>query len=52
VDDDILTKQYLARAHMEDRKELETGLLAVGANCSLGRGGERGQPTSGPWTLL
>ncbi len=35
VDDDILTKQYFLRVHSEDGKELETGLITVGANSSL-----------------
>jgi hypothetical protein len=39
VDYDILKKQYLPRAHMEERRELETGLIAVGVNSSLVAGG-------------
>jgi hypothetical protein len=32
ADDDILTKQYFHRAHTEERRELETGLIVVRAN--------------------
>ncbi len=41
VDDDILTKQdiFFPKAHMDERKDLETGFIAVGANISLGVGG-------------
>jgi hypothetical protein len=35
ADEDILTKQYFSRAHRDQRKELETGLIAVGAKSSL-----------------
>jgi hypothetical protein len=31
VDDDILTKQHSSRVHREERKERETGLVALGA---------------------
>jgi hypothetical protein len=52
VDGDILTKQYFLRVHSEEGKELETGLIAVGANSSLVVGVERGQQLIGPWKLL
>jgi hypothetical protein len=29
VDDNIITKHYFPGAHMEERKDLETGLIAV-----------------------
>jgi hypothetical protein len=32
ADDDILTKQYFLRAHTEERRELETGLIVVRTN--------------------
>jgi hypothetical protein len=32
LDDHILTKQYFSRAHTEERRELETGLIVVKAN--------------------
>jgi hypothetical protein len=35
IDEDILTKQYFLRAHKEERKGLETGLLDVLADDSL-----------------
>jgi hypothetical protein len=35
VDGDILTIQYFPGAHKEQRKELEIGLIAVGAYGSL-----------------
>jgi hypothetical protein len=38
----ILTKQYFPRAHTEERKELETSLVTVGANSSVVVRGERG----------
>ncbi len=49
VDDDSLTKQYFLRAHLDERKELETGLIAVGVNSSLVVGEKRGQWTT--WAL-
>ncbi len=42
VVDNILTKQYFPSAHTEEGKELETGLIALGANSGLVIGGERG----------
>ncbi len=51
VDDDILRTKYIPRAHTEQRQELETGLIAAGANSSLVVG-QRGQQTSGPQKLL
>jgi hypothetical protein len=45
VDTDILTVQYFSRAHREETKEMETGLIAVGANSSLVVGRERGDST-------
>jgi hypothetical protein len=42
VDIDILTVQYFSRAHREETKEMETGLIAVGANSGLVVGRERG----------
>jgi hypothetical protein len=35
VDDNLVSKQYFPRAHMKERKLLETGSIAVGANSSL-----------------
>ncbi len=42
VDDNFLTKPNFPRAHMEERKESESGLIAVKANCSLVFLGEGG----------
>jgi hypothetical protein len=52
VEDSILTKQYFRRAHTEQRKEMETVLMAVGANSSLLVEAERGKQMSGPWKVL
>jgi hypothetical protein len=48
VEDGILTKQYFTRAHTEQRKEMATGLIALGANSSLLVEAERGKQMSGP----
>jgi hypothetical protein len=46
VDDNILTKRYFPRAHPEEKKELETGLITRWANSSLVIRGERRQQTN------
>ncbi len=46
-DDNILTKQYFPRAHTEERKEWETGLIPVGANSNQVVGVEREQHIRG-----
>jgi hypothetical protein len=42
----FLTKQYFPKVQKEERKELVTGLIAVGANSSLELRGERGLQTN------
>jgi hypothetical protein len=39
ADDNILTKQYFPRAHTEEIRELETGLMVTKANNSQQLGG-------------
>jgi hypothetical protein len=52
VDNNISTKQYFPRTHPEERKELETGLITVGANSRLVVGGERIRRMNGFRKLL
>jgi hypothetical protein len=46
--EDIWTKKYFSRAHVEERKELDAGLIAGGVNRSLVVGGERDSRWMGP----
>jgi hypothetical protein len=52
VDDDILTQQYFPGAHLEERIELETGLIIVRVNSGQRFGAERDQQTTEVWKFL
>jgi hypothetical protein len=52
INDDILTTQKFPRAHTEERKGFESGLITVIANTILAFEGGRRQQTCGPWKLL
>jgi hypothetical protein len=53
ADNNILTKQYFPRAYTEEKRELDTGLIVVRANCGQQFGGrERYQQTRWPWRFF